>query len=116
MNLQLSEEKQRNTEACSANLPKTDAEDRSLAALTHESLKPACVFVISLLRLLTSAIFVFSPASLPDGEEAPPVYIRPVCAGSVTAHQGQLPRDDRRNNLRPCTKDPGRFGKTNLVS
>lgn len=60
-------------------------------------------------------MFLFSDASLTDGEEAPSVYIRPVCSGSVAAHQGQLPRDDWRNNLCPRTKDPGRFGKTDLV-
>lgn len=61
-------------------------------------------------------MLLFSDASLTDGEEAPSVYIRPVCSSAVAAHQGQLSRDDWRNNLRPRTKDPGRFGKTDLVS
>lgn len=53
---------------------------------------------------------------LPDGEEAPSVYIWPFCPGSVTPHQGQLPGNDWRNYLCARTKDPGRFGQTNLLS
>lgn len=53
---------------------------------------------------------------VPDGEEAPSVYIWPFCPGSVTPHQGQLPWNDWRNYLSARTKDPGRFGQTNLVS
>lgn len=73
-----------------------------------------CTCTSSLYQMVLLSLCVFP--FVPDGEEAPSVYIWPFCPGSVTPHQGQLPWNDWRNYLSARTKDPGRFGQTNLVS
>jgi len=60
-------------------------------------------------------IYTFGVSPIAGCEEAPSVYIRPLRPGPVTAHQGQLPRDDCRDNFGAHTKAAGGPGQTHLV-
>lgn len=63
-------------------------------------------------RLIISILLVSPIAGC---EEAPSVYIWPLRPGPVTAHQGQLPGDDCRDNFGAHTKAAGGSGQTHPV-
>lgn len=77
-----------------------------------------------MLRSLTTSPFLLfitpralSPSSLlPAGrEEAPPVHLRSVRAGSVVADARQLPGDDLGDRERPRAQDPLGHGQAHPV-